>query len=149
MFIFIFLRWWYKPEGFVHRSVPADEGAGGEEEGPEDGEAQANATPGGVHTEHGHRGDQVEEQRASADWTSTEAGEKEEMLDNEQHCSSLCYRCVETSRPPLPQRKVLLVGMRLMQYYAIYWFTLPTAGLNAGSVRCPCVKTQGSKRFRL
>jgi len=25
------------PEGFVHRAVPADEGAGGEEEGPQDG----------------------------------------------------------------------------------------------------------------
>lgn len=60
--------WWYPPEGFVHRSVPTDEGAGGEEEGPEDGEAQAD-TSWGVHAEHGQGGDQVEEQRASADWT--------------------------------------------------------------------------------
>lgn len=30
-----------KPEGFVHRPVPTDEGARSEEEGPEDGEAQA------------------------------------------------------------------------------------------------------------
>lgn len=52
-------------------------------------------------------------------------------------------------QPPLPQRKMLLVRMWLMQYHAIYWFTLPTAGFNAGSVRCPCVKTQGSKRFGL
>lgn len=60
----------YTPEGFVHGSVPTDEGAGGEEEPPKDGEAQAHAAR-GVHAEHGQGGDQVEEQRASADWTLT------------------------------------------------------------------------------
>lgn len=69
-------RWWSKPEGFVHRSVPTDEGAGGEEEGPEDGEAQADTTTGGVHTEHGQGGDQVEEQCARADWSSIKEGKK-------------------------------------------------------------------------
>lgn len=29
------------------------------------------------------------------------------------------------------KRKMLLVRMWLMQYYAIHWFTLPTAGFNA------------------
>lgn len=77
VFVFSKSRWWYKPEGFVHRSVPTDEGAGGEEEGPEDGEAQADTTTGGVHTEHGQGGDQVEEQCARADWTSIKEGKKE------------------------------------------------------------------------
>lgn len=63
-------RWLYTPEGFVHRSVPTDKRAGGEEEPPQDCEAQAN-TARGVHAEHGQGGDQVEEQRASADWTFT------------------------------------------------------------------------------
>lgn len=67
MFILI-LRGENRPEGFVHWSVPADKGAGGEEQRPEDGEAQADAS-GRVHAEHGQGGDEVEEQRASADWT--------------------------------------------------------------------------------
>lgn len=60
-------RWLNKPEGFVHRAVPTDKGARSEEEGPEDGEAQADATGRGRDTEHGEGGDQVQEQRAGVD----------------------------------------------------------------------------------
>lgn len=65
--VFYKRRWWYEPKGFIHRSVPTDKGAGGEEDGPENGKAQANTTPGRVHAEHGQRGNEVEEQRATAD----------------------------------------------------------------------------------
>lgn len=80
-----FSSWWrYTPEGFVHRSVPADEGAGGEEERPEDGEAQAHAT-GGVHAEHGQGGDQVEEQRASADWILKKTFFKKDKKETQEY----------------------------------------------------------------
>lgn len=56
-----------EPEGFVDGPVPANKGAGGEEEGPEDGQAQAHAAARGVGAEHGQGGQHVEEQRGSAD----------------------------------------------------------------------------------
>lgn len=56
-----------EPEGFIHGAVPTHEGAGRKEDGPEDGEAQADAAAGGVHAEHGQGGDHVEEQRGSTD----------------------------------------------------------------------------------
>jgi len=68
----------YPPEGFVHRPVPTDKGAGGEEEGPQDRKTQAHAA-GRVHYEHGQRGDQVEEQGGRTDWRGggmTENSEK-------------------------------------------------------------------------
>lgn len=57
----------FKPEGFIHGTVPADKGAGGKEDGPEDGEAQANTATRGVHTEHSQGGHHVEKQRGSTD----------------------------------------------------------------------------------
>lgn len=48
----ISMRRQYTPEGFVNWSIPTDEGTGGEEDEPEDGEAKARAV-GGVLTEVG------------------------------------------------------------------------------------------------
>lgn len=61
------LREQVKPEGFIHRTVPTNKGAGGKEDGPEDSKAQANTATRGVHTEHGQGGDHVEKQRGSTD----------------------------------------------------------------------------------
>jgi len=51
------------PEGFVHRPVPTDEGAGGEEEKPKDGKTEANRCRNitGLATEHSQTGDEVKE----------------------------------------------------------------------------------------
>lgn len=57
---------WYVPEGFVHRPVPTDEGAGGEEEKPEDGKTKAHSII-GIHTEDSQTGDEVNEQSACCD----------------------------------------------------------------------------------
>lgn len=54
------------PEGFVHRPVPTDPGAGGEEEEPEDRQAKTHAFA-LVHTEVGQGGDQVKQQSAGRD----------------------------------------------------------------------------------
>lgn len=48
-------------EGLIDRSVPAEEGAGTEEDEPEDGQTKANAL-GGVADEEGEAGEKVEEQ---------------------------------------------------------------------------------------
>lgn len=77
-FAFHFDPIWNKPEGFVHRPVPTDKGARGEEEGPEDGEAQADPAGRGLHAEHGEGGDQVQEQRASVDWNRKDCGRVKE-----------------------------------------------------------------------
>lgn len=63
----------YRPECFIHRPVPTDEGAGGEEQKPEDGEAKA-YTVVRVHTKHSEAGEQVEDQSAS--WTFIEEQKK-------------------------------------------------------------------------
>lgn len=55
---------WYVPERFIHRPVPTDEGAGGEEQEPEDGKAKA-YTVVHLHTKQRKAGDEVEDQRAS------------------------------------------------------------------------------------
>lgn len=46
------------PKCFVHRSVPTDEGAGGEEDYPEDGKTKAHSIT-GIHKEHSHTGDEI------------------------------------------------------------------------------------------
>lgn len=53
------------PESLVHGAVPADEGAGSEEDDPEDREPKAGA-PVGVHTEAGEAGEEVQEKSQSA-----------------------------------------------------------------------------------
>ncbi len=57
---------WYVPEGFVHRPVPTNKGAGGEEENPEYGKAETNSTI-GIRTEHSQTGDEIKEQSACCD----------------------------------------------------------------------------------
>lgn len=54
------------PEGFIHGSIPTEEGAGREEEGPENGEPKTR-TVGRIRTEHGQGRDQVEDKRERAD----------------------------------------------------------------------------------
>lgn len=71
------------PEGFVNGSIPTDEGTGGEEEGPEDGEAKAR-TSAGVLTEVSQRGDQVEAKREGADYKPEEIGKKKKDTSDKQ-----------------------------------------------------------------
>lgn len=56
----------YIPKGSIHRSVPTDEGARGEEQKPEDGQSQA-LTPTSVYAKHSHAGEEVEQQSAGRD----------------------------------------------------------------------------------
>lgn len=53
------------PESLIHRAVPADEGAGGEEEEPEHGQPKAGPTA-GVHTEPGQAGQEIQDKSQSA-----------------------------------------------------------------------------------
>lgn len=71
------------PEGFVNGSIPTDEGTGGEEEGPEDGEAKAR-TRAGVLTEESQRGDQVEAKREGADYKPEETETTKDTSDKQQ-----------------------------------------------------------------
>lgn len=57
---------WCIPESSIHRPVPTDEGAGGEEQKPEDGEAEAYTTV-HVHTKQSKARDEVKDQ--SSGWT--------------------------------------------------------------------------------
>lgn len=59
----------YVPEGFVHRPIPTEEGAGGEEEKPKDGKTEANRCRSitGLPTEQSQTGDEVKEQSACCD----------------------------------------------------------------------------------
>lgn len=60
------------PKRSVNRSVPTDEGAGREEQQPEDGEAEVDPAV-RVHTEPGHAAHHVGQQRPSVNWrTNTE-----------------------------------------------------------------------------
>lgn len=54
-------------EGLIDRSVPAEEGAGTEEDEPEDGQTEAN-TLGGLSDEEGEAGKNVEEQSHAVHW---------------------------------------------------------------------------------
>lgn len=60
----------YVPEGFVHRPVPTEEGAGGEEENPKDCKTEANRRRSitGLSAEQSQAGDEVKEQSACRDY---------------------------------------------------------------------------------
>lgn len=104
LFFFFKWRWQVKPEGFVNRAVPTHKGAGGEEEGPEDSEAQANTATRGVHAEHGQGGHHVEKQRGSTDW----AQQKKKVLLRRAvlqplllyytHTHTLCNSLIHTNK---------------------------------------------------
>lgn len=53
------------PKSLIHGAVPADEGAGREEESPEDGQPEARTIV-GLHTEAGQAGEEIQEQSQSA-----------------------------------------------------------------------------------
>lgn len=53
------------PESLIHRAVPADEGAGGEEQEPEHGQPKAGPTA-GVHTEPGQAGEEIQDKSQGA-----------------------------------------------------------------------------------
>lgn len=53
------------PESLIHGAVPADEGAGSEQEDPEDGQPEARAVV-ALHTEAGQAGEEIQEQSQSA-----------------------------------------------------------------------------------
>lgn len=55
----------HSPESLIHGAVPADKGAGGEEEEPEQRQSKARAAA-GVHTEPGQAGEEVQEKGQSA-----------------------------------------------------------------------------------
>lgn len=65
----------YIPEGFVHRPVPTDKGAGGKKQNPENGQAQPHSII-GIHTEISQAGYEVNEQRAGGNFKKREKDEK-------------------------------------------------------------------------
>lgn len=62
------------PEGLVDGSVPADEGHGGEEDEPKDGQAKVNTIGSCVCCEVSQAGQQIEEEGGTVDWEKTQEG---------------------------------------------------------------------------